>query len=175
MMRQIYRRMVTSIHRDEEHRLNRRAFLHLTFLGSVAVGLSALPLATLARWAERSGPKSSPTPEGVPIAKAAEIPPGEARNFNWPTSHDPAVLVHLPEGRFVAYDRKCTHLQCPVLWDKEQNHLVCPCHDGHFDARTGDVISGPPQRPLPMIEVEERGGTIYALGKHNRGVKTDGA
>lgn len=175
MLRQVYRRMVTVIHRDEEHRLNRRAFLHIMFLASAALGLAAVPLATLARWADRSGPKLAPEPTGTPIAAAADIPPGEALNFHWPTDRDPAVLVHLPEGRFVAYDRRCTHLLCPVLWDKQVDRLVCPCHDGHFDARTGDVLYGPPRRPLPEIELKVRDGVIFAMGAGPRGVKTDGA
>ncbi len=175
MLRQVYRRLVTVIHRDEEHRLNRRAFLHLLFMGSAALGLASVPLATLARWAQRSGPKLSPEPAGTPITRLEDLPPGNSLNFNWPTAKDPAVLVHLPEGGFVAYDRRCTHLLCPVLWDRAQDQLVCPCHDGHFNARTGDVVSGPPRRPLPRIELAVRGGVVYALGAGPRGVKTDGA
>lgn len=175
MLRQVYRRLVTVIHRDEEHRLNRRAFLHLMFLGSVAMGLAAVPLVTLARWSQRSGPKMAPEGGGTPIASVAELRPGESFNFTWPTEKDPAVLLHLPEGGFVAYDRRCTHLLCPVLWDKTMDHLVCPCHDGHFNARTGAVLYGPPRRPLPKINLAVRDGVIYALGGNPRGVKTDGA
>jgi arsenite oxidase small subunit len=175
MLRQVYRRMVTVIHRDEEHRLNRRAFLHVLFLGSAALGLSSVPLATLARWAQRSGPKRSPEPTGTPIAKVADLTPGQALNFNWPTEKDPAVLIHLPEGGFAAYDRRCTHLLCPVLWDREKDQMVCPCHDGHFNARTGDVLSGPPRRPLPRIDLAVRDGVVYILGGEPRGVKTDGS
>lgn len=174
-MRQVYRRLVTVIHREEEHRLNRRAFLHLLFLASTALALASMPLATLARWAQRAGPKRAPEPAGTPIARVAEVPPGAALNFNWPTEHDPAVLVHLPEGGFVAYDRRCTHLLCPVLWDRGVGQLVCPCHHGLFDVRTGAVLGGPPRRPLPRIELKVAGGVIYALGAGPRGVKTDGA
>ncbi|MFZ5825158.1 MAG: ubiquinol-cytochrome c reductase iron-sulfur subunit [Bacillota bacterium] len=175
MLRQVYRRLVTVIHRDEEHRLNRRAFLHIMFLGSAALGLASIPLATLARWAQRSGPKLAPEPAGTPIANVADLAPGESLQFNWPTEKDPAVLIHLPEGSFVAYDRRCTHLLCPVLWDRQMDHLVCPCHDGHFNARTGDVLYGPPRRPLPRIDLAIRNGVVYALGGAPRGVKTDGA
>lgn len=175
MLRQVYRRMVTVIHRDEEHRLNRRGFIHIMFLCSVALGLASIPVASLAQWAKRSGPKLAPERTGTPIGNVVDIPPGAAHNFNWPTARDPAVLVHLPEGGFVAYDRRCTHLLCPVLWNPKMGHLVCPCHDGHFDVRTGDVLYGPPRRPLPVIELDVRDGVVYALGAGPRGVKTDGA
>jgi Rieske Fe-S protein len=42
--------------------------------------------------------------------------------------------------------------------------MECPCHEGHFDATTGAVLEGPPQRPLGRIDVEVRNGTVWALG-----------
>ena len=44
------------------------------------------------------------------------------------------------------------------------NRWHCPCHEGNFDAATGEVLSGPPPRPLGKIEVELRGDEIWALG-----------
>jgi Rieske Fe-S protein len=41
--------------------------------------------------------------------------------------------------------------------------LLCPCHDGKFDALTGEPIAGPPQRRLPRIRLEQRGGELYAI------------
>lgn len=175
MLRQVYRRMVTAIHRDEEHRLNRRGFLHLMFVCSAAFGVAAVPLATLARWAQRTGPKRSPEPTGTPIAKVSDLAPGESMHFTWPTENDPAILVHLPEGKFVAFERRCTHLLCPVMWSKDQDHLVCPCHGGHFNARTGVPFAGPPRRALPEIALNVQDGNIYVVGGSSRGVKTDGA
>lgn len=175
MIAQVYRRLVTAIHRDEEHRLNRRALLHLMAVCSGALALAAAPVAILARWAERSGPKRAATPAGVPVAAVADVPPGTAKLFHFPTEHDPAVLVHLADGRMVAYDRRCTHLQCPVLWDAEHGQLACPCHHGYFDPATGAALAGPPRRPLPAIELQVRDGQVFAVGGGYRGVKTDGA
>ena len=42
--------------------------------------------------------------------------------------------------------------------------LDCPCHEGRFDATDGGVVHGPPPRPLPVIELEERSDGIYAVG-----------
>jgi Rieske Fe-S protein len=47
----------------------------------------------------------------------------------------------------VAFSQKCTHLGCVVYYEAEEHRWHCPCHEGNFDARTGDVISGPPPRP----------------------------
>lgn len=41
----------------------------------------------------------------------------------------------------------CTHLSCRVTWDEQKQEYVCPCHAGFFDIN-GEVISGPPPRPL---------------------------
>lgn len=172
-MRRIYRRLITSIHRDEEHRLTRRAFLHTLFTFSVTAGLAGLPLAALARLAERSGPKRSPRSPGTPIVRVSDVPEGQAYNFYFPGPGHPAVLVHLPGGEFAAYDRRCTHLLCPVLWDTASGHLLCPCHHGHFDARTGAVLAGPPRRPLPRVPITVRDGVIYAVGGESRGVRSD--
>ena len=44
---------------------------------------------------------------------------------------------------------RCTHLGCQVNWKEESNAFICPCHDASFD-RQGNVISGPPPRPLDV-------------------------
>jgi Rieske Fe-S protein len=51
-----------------------------------------------------------------------------------------------------------------VYYQADTQHMVCPCHEGVFDARNGDVVSGPPQRPLGRIDVEVRDGVVWALG-----------
>ncbi len=150
MIRQVYGRMATVIHRDDEHRLNRRAFLHIMFLAFAALGLSAVPPAALARWAERAQPRRALEPPGAPMAEEEDLKPVESVPINRPIERDPAVPVHPPEGGFVAYDRRCTHLLCPLLWEPGLDRLVCPCHDGHFSARTGHVLYGPPRRSLPV-------------------------
>lgn len=97
------------------------------------------------------------------IANVDDVPVGEAHYFNYPGDEDHAILLRLTEERFVAYSGKCTHLSCAVYWSGERGQLVCPCHEGIFAPETGDVIAGPPPRPLPRIVLEERDGVIYAL------------
>jgi Rieske Fe-S protein len=76
-----------------------------------------------------------------------------------------------PES-IIAMSGECTHLTCPVqLRTVEKGEpgdgppLRCPCHGGAF-SRTGEVLAGPPPRPLRRlaIEVPESGeGMIYLL------------
>ncbi len=50
-----------------------------------------------------------------------------------------------------ALSATCTHLGCGVSWDDAKSRFVCPCHAGTFD-RGGNVVSGPPPRPMDRLE-----------------------
>ncbi len=106
-------------------------------------------------------PPSSPSRA---IVSAKALAPGHAYYFNYPGPEDQAMLLHLPTGEFVAYSQKCTHLSCAVYYQPERARLYCPCHDGVFSPATGGPIAGPPDRPLPRINLQVRDGTIYATG-----------
>jgi Rieske Fe-S protein len=102
--------------------------------------------------------------EGPAKRIAGDVGVGELVNFSYPGGDDPAIAMRLPDGELVAFSSVCTHLSCAVLWRKELNHLECPCHDGVFDPRTGQVLAGPPPRPLPKIKLQERADGVYATG-----------
>ena len=92
---------------------------------------------------------------------ASSLRPGEAAVFAYPTGDDPAIAVRLADGTLVAYSSVCTHLGCAVLWSAKNGDLQCPCHKGVFDARSGRVMAGPPQRGLRRIPLVERADGIY--------------
>jgi len=54
----------------------------------------------------------------------------------------------------------CTHLGCRVNWHPDLEHYVSPCHDGHFD-RLGNVLSGPPPRPLDEFVTKIEAGRLF--------------
>jgi nitrite reductase/ring-hydroxylating ferredoxin subunit len=41
-----------------------------------------------------------------------------------------------------------------VYYEKDQNRLECPCHQGFFSIADGSVVQGPPQRALPRVALE---------------------
>ena len=90
--------------------------------------------------------------------------PGQAVAFRYPGEDDRALAIRLPDGRLVGWSAVCTHLACAVLWREEDGHLECPCHDGVFDPATGEVLAGPPPRPLPAVRLREDAGGIWAVG-----------
>jgi cytochrome b6-f complex iron-sulfur subunit len=94
---------------------------------------------------------------GKAIASESQVAPGSA--FTFKDSGNPAVLVHLDNGDFVAYSAVCTHQGCTVAY--KEGNLACPCHGSIFDPADGAaVVSGPAQRPLPEITVKVQGGEV---------------
>ena len=96
---------------------------------------------------------------GQAIAQVSDVPQNSAKKFT--DSGNPAVLVHLKSGDFVAYSAVCTHQQCIVDYQKQSSRLVCPCHGSIFDpSKNAQVVTGPAPRPLPEIPIKVQGGRI---------------
>ena len=95
------------------------------------------------------------------VCKKAEIPVGGTKSFVISGSTIPYVLIHLEDGELRAYEQKCTHLSCAVFYKPGTGQIECPCHNGWFDARTGEVIAGPPPRALPRLDVVLKGEDVY--------------
>jgi menaquinol-cytochrome c reductase iron-sulfur subunit len=54
----------------------------------------------------------------------------------------------------------CPHLGCPINWNEEQAHFLCPCHGGIFNGQ-GQLLSGPPPRGMDALEFEVRAGRLF--------------
>jgi Rieske Fe-S protein len=99
--------------------------------------------------------------EGEPIAKVDEVPLNSSKKFTRAGSKQPNVLVHLKDGRFVAYSAVCTHEGCWVDYQPETQKLACPCHGSVFDpVEKGAVERGPAIVPLPNIELKVTGKEV---------------
>ena len=53
----------------------------------------------------------------------------------------------------VALLSTCSHLGCSVGWHSADGLFRCPCHGGTYDEH-GEVLAGPPPRPLTRLEVK---------------------
>jgi thiosulfate dehydrogenase [quinone] large subunit len=137
----------------------------------LAQNLHLLPQSPSAPTAIRTGvihhaPTPAPTPTGghaITIAHVHSVPANSAVTFTIPSNSDPGVLVHLNNGKFVAYDATCTHAGCPVQFDPNSKYLICPCHGAEFDpANAGAVVEGPANAPLASvpISINHATGTI---------------
>lgn len=95
--------------------------------------------------------------KSVVAATTEELPPGSSKIFRF--GNDTAILVNDQNGNMSAFNAVCTHLDCTVQYVSGERHLLCACHNGKYDLN-GQVISGPPPRPLDRFEVTTQGADI---------------
>ena len=103
----------------------------------------------------------------VPPIKLVEVAAGKPSDI----PPDGVRLVQLPEGPVIlekadnevrALSAICTHLGCTVQWHPEEKKFICPCHQGIYDFN-GNVVSGPPPRPLEKLQVTLRDEQVFVL------------
>jgi Rieske Fe-S protein len=106
----------------------------------------------------------------IPLGAADKVVPGEPTLFRtkisqkagWITEdRELSYYVLTEDGReFEAISNICTHLSCRVRWVSDEEKFYCPCHNGVFD-KNGDVVSGPPPRPLNKFSVKDEDGQLF--------------
>ena len=147
--------------REEEAQVTRREFCNFLGLTSAALFIGAGGFAAKAALDARESESFA----AARIDGAEVLAPNSSLNFNYPTARDSAILIRTADGTYHAYGQKCTHLSCPVYYARDHQRLECPCHEGAFETATGNVLYGPPPRPLDRIEVEARDGQVWAIGR----------
>ena len=67
-----------------------------------------------------------------------------------------AVAVFNIDGKLYATQATCTHAGGPLcegsLWG---DIVTCPWHGSEFNVRTGEVVTGPADRPLKVYPVDD--------------------
>ena len=76
-------------------------------------------------------------------------------------ARETVFLVWDGDQQIRAISALCTHLGCQVRWAGDEQKFRCPCHGGVYDAG-GNVLEGPPPRPLESIEarIDPAGGVV---------------
>ena len=98
---------------------------------------------------------------GVPTLFKTKI----EQTAGWITNEQELTFYVLTDnGRdFIAMSNVCTHLGCRVRWVEDQDQFFCPCHNAAFD-KQGEVVSGPPPKPLDKFEVKVENDQLFVLG-----------
>lgn len=143
----------------------RRLLAYLTgLIGAAIAAVLGIPL--VAFYVAPSLVKRRPV--WVTLGPVSSIRPGEPTKFTYSYSRIDGWLEKVVRGTVYAVksgnelfvlSNICTHLGCGVRWDRDARAFLCPCHDGRFDLK-GDVISGPPPRPLPRFEHDISDGML---------------
>ena len=127
----------------DEQRLDRRRFLG-------AAG-AAFVLVAAGEWLARRLGGRRATPPAIAKSTLADLAPGDARAI--PHAEGETLAVRLGDGRLAAFDRRCPHLGCPVIWAAERGQFECPCHHAAFEAASGRVLYGPPRTGLTPVAI----------------------
>lgn len=156
----------------DNDQINRRSFLGIATwaiggLISLAMGIPALAYiigpalerTKAQEWVRLGG--ASKVEIGTPTLFRATI----ERTTGWITEEEKlSIYVLSDNGRdYIAMSNICTHLGCRVRWIANRQQFYCPCHDGVFD-KEGNVVSGPPPRPLDRYTVKVEDDQLFILG-----------
>jgi len=157
---------------SEEKNINRRDFLGMATFGIgglIGLGLGIPAMIYLI------GPalKKSDTQNWLSLGSASKVELGTPTLYKisveqqtgWISNvEEKSFYVYTENGRdFVAMSNICTHLGCRVRWVDDRQEFFCPCHNGVFD-KEGNVVSGPPPRPLDRFEVKVVNDQLMILG-----------
>lgn len=130
----------------DEKSISRRKLMVYAWIGAAFVVAGELIFGTFAfLWPRRKKNKG----EKVFIAgKATDFEVDKVAYFR----KEKTFVLRL-EGGFLAFSAVCPHLRCIVNWDEKSKKFDCPCHGAKFN-RNGEVLEGPPPRPLDLYKLQ---------------------
>jgi cytochrome b6-f complex iron-sulfur subunit len=140
--------------------MKRRNFVNYFLGGSLAATIIAF-LYPVLRYILPPG-RAEALARRVAAAKVGDLVPNSFKIFKFGSA--PGILIDTQDGQLVALSAVCTHLTCTVRYEGDSGTIFCPCHNGRFDL-AGNVISGPPPRPLETYSVEVVGEDIFVSKK----------
>ncbi|HEY8740003.1 MAG TPA: ubiquinol-cytochrome c reductase iron-sulfur subunit [Candidatus Dormibacteraeota bacterium] len=96
-------------------------------------------------------------PDGQPVRFVVQFPQNA-----WPVPDEDHTIYVVRHGEnFKVFSNTCTHMQCPVRFQKDINQFLCPCHGGLYDLH-GQNVGGPPPKPLAQYTHRiDRDGVLY--------------
>jgi Rieske Fe-S protein len=154
---------------DEQNKLSRRDFMKTAIWGMgglIGIGYGIAAVAYVV------GPalKKQGTETWVRLGSTSKVELGVPTLYTftietqtgWITNtQEMSTYILTTDGRtYIAMSNVCTHLGCRVRWIADQEEFFCPCHNGVFDI-SGNVISGPPPRPLDRYDVKVENDQLY--------------
>lgn len=149
---------------DEKTKLteSRREFLGKLFMGG---GLLASAVLLIRHGLAYIFPKMEPPIiRKLLVGRVGELAAGQAKEFQ--LGGQTLFLVNTENG-YKVFSGICPHLGCKVKWESYNDRFFCPCHKGVF-AADGDVLAGPPPRPLDEFRVEIEDPLIYMYIEQSR-------
>jgi menaquinol-cytochrome c reductase iron-sulfur subunit len=111
-------------------------------------------------WQDVGAPSNFRDDNYVPVTITLTPNVGDAgRSTVYIRKGNPRAFPGEKEGEFIAISTRCAHAGCPVRWVTAAQRFVCPCHGGVYNFQ-GEVVGGPPVRPLDRFVTRVRGGQV---------------
>jgi len=99
----------------------------------------------------RAVPEGEPTEIDYSVVRQAGYRVQEQQNF---------VYVLRTGNTLKVFSPVCTHMGCNVAWNSGSQEFQCPCHGGRYN-KEGQVIAGPPPKPLHVLPSEVDDGAMW--------------
>jgi cytochrome b6-f complex iron-sulfur subunit len=131
---------------NNKNQISRRRLMGYAWIGAGVIVLGELIAGTFAfLWPRKKEGKG----ETIFVAgKVNDFKVGEVFYLR----KERAYIERLETG-FIGFSAVCTHLHCVVKWNEMHQKFECPCHGAKFD-RHGEVLEGPPPRPLDLYKLQ---------------------
>lgn len=92
------------------------------------------------------------------VLKTSDLNPGEMKAV---TVGGTDVVVANVDGSYCAFGGICPHEDAPLAeGDLDGDVVTCPWHFTEFNVRTGEVLEGLTDEPIPVYEVRVEGGDV---------------
>lgn len=153
--------------------VSRRDFIKLS--GGAAAG-AGLAVTGTAQAAPADAGRTTLPYQAKAVGLANKLPTNEAVSFSYPDASSPCALIKTgapteggvgPNGDIVAYSTLCTHMGCPVSYDRDARTFKCPCHFSVFDPeKSGQMVCGQATEDLPRIvlQYDAKTDAVSAIG-----------
>jgi nitrite reductase/ring-hydroxylating ferredoxin subunit len=103
-----------------------------------------------------------------PVADVDDVAEGELLSVK--TANGEPVCLVRHEGEIYVVSDCCTHSEFPISDGslRPDGSVECTWHGARFDCRTGAVLKGPAEDPLPVYEVKVESGRILVGPRKRR-------
>jgi 3-phenylpropionate/trans-cinnamate dioxygenase ferredoxin component len=110
----------------------------------------------------------STDPLFYPVADVADVAEGKLLSVKTPGGEQVCLVKH--RGEIHAVSDCCTHSEFPISDGslRPDGSLECTWHGAQFDCRTGAVLKGPAEDPLPVYDVRIEAGKVLVGARRRR-------
>ena len=92
------------------------------------------------------------------VAQVGEVTDGEMKTVE---AGERTIVLINSGGDLYAIDDECTHEGCSLSdGTLDEAELECICHGSIFNVKTGEVVQGPAEEPVPTYPVHVEGGSV---------------